>query len=657
MQILLDKTPLICSENLPKNAFRIEASPHAFSILSKSLYSNPILAVVRELSTNALDSHIMAGCPDKPFDVHLPNSLEPYFSVRDYGVGLTESEVYELYTTYFASGEEKLSSNRLIGGFGLGSKSVFAYTDTATLTIYLNNKRSDYSLVIENGFPQVIKLNSNVSTDEPNGVLIKLPLKDRYDISLFEDAAKKVYLYFKVQANILGREYNHVPVEYVVKTDEWGIRKENRSNCTIIMGNIPYITNAQGLGGVDFFCNVGDCEITPSREALNYTNKTKNKLKLLTDNFKISSQKYILDKIFECKTVWEARLLALDLYSFISTGTKYKDVSITANNVSVKIQQCRYIYKQWSKLRIENSNIVYINSNVCFYEDDIIGSVSRCKNFVNKNTDKNVYLCKFTDDNEKQEFCDKLGILPSQILLASSLDRPTVIKSGSKNLSNDVLKFHFSDYRQSTQPQNYFWSNSTDILIPNDYYVNIVNKSVLYNKVRCHPYILNEHIKSLQTLGIVIPTSIYGIKKGVKILSGAINFLEYATDEIIKKINTKDMVDNICIYKYFTTNNHKFLDRIHEMFGSIGNTIKSQEIKSIIGYYGKYLSCGLSCNFIWFLDKYKFVVPDSNIEHNINTLINDTHKKYPLLYILLEGINSWESKDLEHVIKYVNDLA
>ena len=73
--------------------FRIRNSAKAFNILSSGLYANKIRAIVRELSCNAVDSHTAAGKMDCPFDVHLPNSLEPYFSIRDYGTGLSHEQV------------------------------------------------------------------------------------------------------------------------------------------------------------------------------------------------------------------------------------------------------------------------------------------------------------------------------------------------------------------------------------------------------------------------------------------------------------------------------------------------------------------------------------------------------------------------------------
>ena len=76
------------SSDFEQSNYTIEATAKAFSILSDQLYSNKVRAVVRELSTNAYDSHVDAGNGDKQFEVHLPSNMEPTFSVRDYGTCL-----------------------------------------------------------------------------------------------------------------------------------------------------------------------------------------------------------------------------------------------------------------------------------------------------------------------------------------------------------------------------------------------------------------------------------------------------------------------------------------------------------------------------------------------------------------------------------------
>jgi HSP90 family molecular chaperone len=134
--------------------FRIRNSAKAFNILSSGLYANKVKAIIRELSCNAVDSHIAAGKKETPFDVHLPNSLEPHFSIRDYGTGLSHEQVTQIYTTYFES--TKTASNEFIGALGLGSKSPFSYTDNFTVTAIQNGKKGIYSAFInDSGVPSI----------------------------------------------------------------------------------------------------------------------------------------------------------------------------------------------------------------------------------------------------------------------------------------------------------------------------------------------------------------------------------------------------------------------------------------------------------------------------------------------------------------------
>jgi hypothetical protein len=64
------------------------------------LYSNKILAPIREYSTNARDEHIENGTPELPIQVTLPSTFAPEFKVRDFGAGLTMKEIDDVYVQY-----------------------------------------------------------------------------------------------------------------------------------------------------------------------------------------------------------------------------------------------------------------------------------------------------------------------------------------------------------------------------------------------------------------------------------------------------------------------------------------------------------------------------------------------------------------------------
>ena len=164
------------SGNFEETQYTIEGSAKAFMVLSDKLYSNKPLAVLRELSTNAYDSHVEAGCADKPFEVHLPTRLSPFVYVRDFGTSMTHDQCMKLYTTYFLS--TRNDSNDAIGCLGLGSKAPFAYADSLTVETFLNGEKRIYSGYRNSDGKHSFSLIETVATDEPNGIKVCVAVKE-----------------------------------------------------------------------------------------------------------------------------------------------------------------------------------------------------------------------------------------------------------------------------------------------------------------------------------------------------------------------------------------------------------------------------------------------------------------------------------------------
>lgn len=301
--------------------FRIRNSAKAFGILSSGLYANKIRAIVREYSCNAYDSHVEAGRADCPFDVHLPNALEPYFAVRDYGVGLDDQQVTNIFTTYFES--TKTETDDLIGGLGLGSKSAFSYTDNFTITAVKNGVKRIYTAFInEHGVPSVAMMMEE-ATDDTSGVEIKFSVNEQWDYRKFREEASFVYRTFKVKPNVTGvddfevdsTEYDIediIPGVSVLK----GYRRGYGRGSTAIMGNIAYpldIPNAQeNLGSLARLLNcnlemefaIGELDIQASREGLSYIPETiaavKAKLQAVNDRL----EAYIEEEVNAIDNEW-----------------------------------------------------------------------------------------------------------------------------------------------------------------------------------------------------------------------------------------------------------------------------------------------------------------------------------------------------------------
>ncbi len=271
--------------------FRIRNSAKAFNILSSGLYANKIRAIIRELSCNAVDSHIAAGKQDTPFDVHLPNQLEPWFAIRDYGTGLTHEQVTNIYTTYFES--TKTDSNEFIGALGLGSKSPFSYTDNFTVTAIKDGTKGIYTAFInEQGVPS-IALMATEQTDEPAGVEVKFSVNDQWDFSKFVDEARQVYTYFKLRPVVSGKSnFAFRDVEYLDQDIVPGVHSYKDSRHSIaIMGNIAYpiqvpqadnsLGELRGLlnCGLEMHFAIGELDFQASREGLSYIPQTIDAIK------------------------------------------------------------------------------------------------------------------------------------------------------------------------------------------------------------------------------------------------------------------------------------------------------------------------------------------------------------------------------------------
>lgn len=319
--------------------FRIRNSAKAFNILSSGLYANKIRAIIRELSCNAVDSHAAAGCVDTPFDVHLPNQLEPWFAIRDYGTGLSHEQVTNIYTTYFES--TKTDSNEYIGALGLGSKSPFSYTDNFTVVAVKNGWRGIYTAFINDlGIPS-IALMSEEDTTEPNGVEVKFAVNNTYDFDKFRQEAVQVYQHFMLRPVVRGNHnFKFEDTVYESKDIVPGVHQtKNGRGSTAIMGNIAYAISVpesdQSLGdlrhllscGLEMHFAIGDLDFQASREGLSYVPQTVNaiKAKLIALNSvlaaKLKSEADAIDNLWErafylCNkkhnNLWSAAVLAYD---------------------------------------------------------------------------------------------------------------------------------------------------------------------------------------------------------------------------------------------------------------------------------------------------------------------------------------------------------
>lgn len=269
------------------NAFTIKTTAAAFQLLSSGLYSNKIRAVIRELACNAHDAHVMVKS-NAPVEIKLPNALDTQFYVKDFGPGLNHDQVMRLYTTYFDS--TKQDSNDFIGGFGVGSKSPFAYTDSFTVEARQNGVSRTYTAYVdERQVPQIVYM-GEAPTDEPNGLTVGFPVKPQ-DFNKFNEEALSVGSWFETPPTLRGTPSVIESIPTLPLSDTVAFPKDRYAlpSPMVRLGNVAYPIKNRSLESGDersartewllnrkviLTMDIGTVSVAASREELSYDKPT-----------------------------------------------------------------------------------------------------------------------------------------------------------------------------------------------------------------------------------------------------------------------------------------------------------------------------------------------------------------------------------------------
>ena len=281
------------SAEFEEKQFSIRLNPKLFEALG-SLYTDPILALCREYMTNADEAHQLAG-HNRPIEVTLPTKLAPEFIIRDQGPGLPKEKLFELFTTYGASGDEKETSNDYEGGFGLGGKCWRAYADSIIVESCHNGTKTTYSFFLD----ETNMGKAAILATEPSrssGITIKVPVK-KEDIDTFTNRAANIAWMFPVRPRFTNLTDAQLE-EHVDEDLKFGERKpiyrETRyvffgdsKKSFVRMGRLLYPIGTSHLpsnfnvllknlieSGIVLELNVGEVDLAPSRETLKYTTRT-----------------------------------------------------------------------------------------------------------------------------------------------------------------------------------------------------------------------------------------------------------------------------------------------------------------------------------------------------------------------------------------------
>lgn len=286
--------------------FGISSSAEFFNILSSTLYKDQILAVVREVLCNAWDAHIEAGCTDRPVQVTLVDGM---FTIKDFGKGIHQDDMGLIYGTYGNS--TKKNDGNQTGGFGLGCKAPFAYTDhfevvschDGVRTIYTLSKSSAQAM----GKPGITPIASFPCSDSGLTVSIRHQAKDHQrfkelitriayngDMNVTLNGERLTTLGFDTdKGNWLLTQTNpldiHHPVMIRYGNVIYPVEMSSKDVAYIgILNHLNKLNTTHHHYSIVFQAPAHSISVTPSREHLSMQDHTINTLHKLFEGFRNS---------------------------------------------------------------------------------------------------------------------------------------------------------------------------------------------------------------------------------------------------------------------------------------------------------------------------------------------------------------------------------
>lgn len=274
-----------------KTQFGIGDLAVILEILRSKMYSNPIKTVCQEIMSNCRDAHVEAGKAEEPICVTIEeSSAYPGKVIRftDFGLGISPDRMANVFLLYGTS--TKRASDDQIGGFGLGAKSPFAYSDVYrifTVTPVEDGMMNRvYQAKIDESKIGTLTLLYEEKTDDPQGTTIEVPIKDG-DVAHFVKHLTELTVFWDVKP-IVFPSLVYPSRTYRFKAEGWCI-PENRINnyydftTQAVIGGIPYaiphetmrmlVSSDEDLkslvsAGVELHFKTGELKVTANRESI-----------------------------------------------------------------------------------------------------------------------------------------------------------------------------------------------------------------------------------------------------------------------------------------------------------------------------------------------------------------------------------------------------
>lgn len=329
--------------DIQENRVGIDKSNLGFitTLLTSNLYSKPLESFFRETVANAYDSHVEAGTNEHILIlIQDTNQYKTYrISIRDYGTGVSPERFDKIYKNIGSS--TKRQSNDFIGMFGIGRFSCLSCADVAHITSYYNGKKYSYVMYKNGGGINIDQL-SVTEGDFKNGLEVSIE-KSIYNDNDLVKAIRGLCLFDRLHISYKGN--NSTISSKVADFNDRKITHFNTfSRCSLIqgsnffkVGNVIYDCDDSWLNTYDSLIidlPIGSVDITPNREALQFTDFTNNNIKARIAAVKQELQDIINSRINGNMTLSKFCNSFVFPSSYVVTE-KDEQISIDKNDVQV----------------------------------------------------------------------------------------------------------------------------------------------------------------------------------------------------------------------------------------------------------------------------------------------------------------------------------
>lgn len=666
--------------------------------LRNKLYSNKPLAVIREISCNGMDGHVAAGTPDKPIEIHIPTIKEPYFSVKDFGPGLSPEEIDKTYTKFGKS--TKRETNDQVGALGLGCKAPHAYTDSFTVESTKNGATNIFACYLKGAKAYADLINSTPTPDQPTGTKVTVPIEPAH-IGHFTVLSQNFYQTFepKPKFNIdlkLSDKYEWKNELYFEKDNlSWSIYP-NFSKVIVVMGNVPYelsnnsinklpspniyidkssYYNSYNCYGMIIRAPIGSVDFTISREAMEYTPRTIEFLKQANITIRQTVAQQMQEKLAKAKDFYEAHQIKDTINKYNPRYMEQKDFTWRDKimqdyllNTSMFIEPERYKCQIRRLYKYETPSAIHIVVNttekkLLFVDTDKKALwTKKVSYYLNKHPEYEYAVeVKFPDQDTKDKFFKKYNLDLFDWVKTSELEKPpkseTVSKPVYKTKKHSLQIFTFDKENTNNIRRSNYWTSVEDpskldttqkvyVILDSFFYLFTENNSTSKN----NPLILRRLIS--RNNHIDIPDTIYGIKKKTaKDYTNKKDWIllsDFIEQETKKALDSPELIEQIITNQLWDNQNvqaRKVLDLVRDKTLEPTTQI-SQRLQILLKRLNKQnpknINRQIESRVTNYPEKNKEIADELNLYPNVENILKNLYgeKNFEFLAMLL---SKWSS--------------